>query len=235
MRPRIDEIEIPQDGLRITQTLCQEVLREHTRDSKLITVLRLLRLEITSYLRTALIGILILLVAAYFLPQTRIAMVTLYFFLLGILAIYDIYKQHIHGVEELLHTVYVNGGRSFLYKCLLCSAIQFVCFLLSVLILTGIFEESLTLVILNSILPIYLIPCITILFEPLIKAHSNVLLVYIISYVIYLIFSNSPIIQLTYVTFTNVVTASILTSCLLFILLFIKYRRHEKEETSLWN
>ena len=231
MRPGIDDIDIPKEGLEMTKQCCYEVIQERQIESKAMTVFRLYRLQLTNYIQLALIGILLMLIIGYFSPNTRIATVSLFFFLLGIFAAYEIYKQNIYGVDELLSTVYLNPGRNFLYKCMLCSLVQLICFLLIVLIHVAIFQEDLSLIILNSILPIYLIQCLAILLEKWIVTRKSVLIFYIIAYACYTNILTSPIqLDSFYVSLPFVLTATISIIAFFLMLLLIKYYKIERED-----
>lgn len=230
MRPMIDDIEIPKEGLEMTKERCFEIIQEHSQETKSMTILRLYRLQLTNYVQMALIGILLMLVIAYFSPSSRIPTVSLYFFLLGISATYEIYKQSIYNVDELLSTVYLNPGRCFLYKCLLCSLVQFVCFLLIVLIHVAIFQEDLSLVILNSIFPIYMIQCLAILFEKFIMTRKSVLIIYIVAYTCYInVFTNTVLLDPFFTSLPFVLSATLISIVFFLVLLLIKYYKIERE------
>lgn len=235
MRPRIDEIEIPLEGLMTTEERCSELIQELPRESRLSTIMRLYRLELTTYIQGAVSGIIIMLILAYFTPNIRIATVSLYFFLLGISAVYEIYKQSIYDIDELISTTYLNKGRCFLYKCILCSFVQLLCFLLIVMIEVGIFHEQLTLVILNSILPIYLIQCLAILFDHYIHTRKSVMLLYLIAYAVYWSIARSTVINLQIFTIETTVCVLLISIVILSILLIIQFLKIKKEDICLWN
>lgn len=228
MYSKIDKIEIPQEGLEMTKQQCFLTLQKQQQELKLTTMLRLYQLELTGYIQLAFIGVLLILVIAYFSPHTRIAIVSFYFFLLGVFAIYEMYKQNIYEIDELLCTVYLNAGRSFLYKCLLCSIIQFLCFLFIVLIQVGIFHENLYFIILHSMLPIYLIQCLTMIFEKFIHNRKNVVILYISAYTAFMTLCQT--INLQYISTSMISMVTLFVFFLFLLLLWMKYQKIRQEK-----
>lgn len=236
MKQLLDEIEIPMEGLLSTKQEATTVLHELQPEAKIQLLKRFFFIDLRYYLRTAGSGILLLLIAAYLFPSSRIITVLLYFLLLGALAMYELYKQYIYNAQELLSVVCINPGRCFLYKCIMCAFIQFICFLIILLIEAGIFQESPSDIILSSILPVYFVQCVGLLFERWIHSISNVLVLYVIGYgsYFYFIFWLEPNIP-AYLTLSYTVPTFVGACVLLSVLLFLYYRKSEKGGSQVWD
>ena len=234
LRNEWQEIEIPAQGIEATKVQCAEALSQIEKETKWRTILRLYRLDMFTYIETALAGIVILLVIGCLFPSIRTISVTVFFLLLGCMAAYELYKHTLYDIEELLVCVYLNPGRSFLYKCILCSIIQFMCFLIVVIFHVFLFDIAFSTMILCSILPVYLIQCLSILFERVITTRYNVLMLYAISYAIYaIILERFKDLLVTH--HIAIISILVFVTILLILLLWRTYKKSESEEILSWN
>ena len=92
-------------------------------------------------------------------------------------------------------------------------------------------NANISLLILNTILPIYLIQCISMVFERFIHTKFSAIILYASCYGIYTTLKEVIIYQLMSIPMLYVYTGFGMITILLIILLFISYKNTEKEET----
>lgn len=226
-----DEIDIPEEGLEMTKQQCSNVLKETIPPTKLSTIFQLYMLDTAYYIKSACLGIVILLTIGFFFPDIYLACSTLYFMILGALSAYETHKHHIYEMNELLDVTYLNSGRTFLYKSILISTLQIIGFIFILLIQLNLPNANISLLILNTILPIYLIQCISMVFERFIHTKFSAIILYASCYGIYTTVKEVIIFQLMSIPMLYVYTGFGMITVLLIILLFISYKNTEKEET----
>lgn len=237
----LDELEISNIDIQETQQQCF-LLLQNEQCSQFNLLKRLCRMELVRYFFIAMIGLGIVLGTCVLLPDVHMNIILFYFFLLGVLASDELYKQRVCNMEELLRTVPINTGKCFLYKCVLCSLLQFGCFLVIMWMETVLFERSYTVLLLHSIVPIYLILSIVMLCERWIHSRFGVLTLYLVSYAVY--FSLLSLLEQAYLLnetfflwYQTWSPLAVCVSCISIFSIIVWYhtKQNTKEVEVIWN
>lgn len=126
----------------------QDTMRHQERHAVLLW--RLFLCDMRYYALFALISIPILVLLS---SASQSSVIFFWFALLGLLGLYEIYRQRYLGMDELIKTCWMNSGRCYLYKSALCALTQAVLFTI-LLILEQSSEETQHLwLIMNTLLP----------------------------------------------------------------------------------
>lgn len=232
---RLDDIDVSAADIQETQQHCYQILQEE-HCSFFNTLKRLCKNELQSYFLTALIGLIVLIASCMLLPDVHLNIILLYFLLLGTMAVYEIYKQRICQMEEIMSVVPIHAAKCFLYKCVICSLLQLFCFLIVMAMESLFFDNNATLLIFHSILPVYVILSIVMLFERWIHSRIGVLIVYLAGYIVYLNFFHTLNDQ--FLVWSRSLSPYLLTYsiiCILILALWLHTRRNEREGFMIWN
>ena len=184
---------IPINELHLEDTiqLCkqqQEVVLQKQNTHMLALLMRYVKIDVRRYALYSLIGFLHTLCITGFHPSFTLLYLSIYFFLLGLLAIYEFYKNVYYHTSELLSTVYVHPGRSLLMKNASIACIECILFFTSMML--PIFQQQITLTqgILCFLVPLYILQIAMMYLLPIIKGYSSAIILYVLLYGIYSIF-----------------------------------------------
>ena len=124
-------MKIDQKALEQTKQICHQELDKIQKQYNLLTyqvIFHYLCKELFVISLFAIVGLMIVLFISRIQKEINMSFMIIYFMFLGVLAIYENLKNRIYHIEELIHTCYINEGRSFFIKTLGISILHIIIF-----------------------------------------------------------------------------------------------------------
>lgn len=187
-------ISIDELHLETTIQLCkqeQSHILQKQNTSLLLLFNRYVMMDIRMYASFALIGFLLTLLFSGFHRTFVLIYVSIYFFSLGLFALYEFYKNAFYHTTELLSSAYLHPGRCLLMKNASIACMECILFLIFMMLPMVHQQITLTQGILCFLVPLYALQIAMIYLLPIIKGYYSALVLYIVLYGIYFIFVNS--------------------------------------------
>lgn len=233
MKPQIPISEI---AIKKTQQVCKEEL-QHTLQKE-VSHFPLLKSvwekDTQKIIFMAVLGFLVLSFCAFQYPEQRMVLYSVYFGFLGFMNLYEILRQKLYHMIELVHVCRMNHAKLFLYKSMLCTLFD-VCILMFLYRMEVFFDQHYNILLLSTLIPLLVAQTGAILFDLFFKNSFTTLLFFMAAYSFY---------EIIYLRFGNLI-AEILSADILYktaflliflyiILILFCYRRGKKEVIS-WN
>lgn len=228
----IDEMDILNTIQVCSDELDQLENKYMMKQSTILSVF--IKKEIIKYSVIALFGILLIAGLAICISSSLIGLASIYFLILGLFALYTQIKNKYYNMSELMSSVYFNEGKMFLIESVAISFIQCISLLCFILLEKIVFNESLSLLLLQAILPVYVSQIVVMACVNKTKnAFTNVMqfiIVYALCQCVRLHLMQMVIVDTLVYVFTFIVIV-------LFIIEFVSiyYLKKKKRGLMLWN
>lgn len=211
-----DDVVYSQDALADTISACRIELKTvcSKTPGKGELLVRFITMELHSYLRISLMGLVICVLGSLWFPKEAIVLCCAYMAFLGAIMMMELYRRRRYHVEELFGPVYLNSGRVLWYKMGGIALLEIIEILMITGMLTLIGITEIEYLLLNGFLPLFLIQLLLIWQSERIQDIHWAIGVYIFLFVLYntLVLANN---LLAFVT-----TSQLLISAGIIIILF---------------
>ena len=185
-----NHISIDEAHLEQTIFLCQKEQEQNIRQtnpSLMQLILRFMWLDFRFYMLLSILGLMISLFLIQLDTANALIYTTIYFFTLGITALYEYYKNRHYQMYEIVSPVYLNPCRSFMIRT---AAIALNALCMSILLLpVFIWNTSIPAAefIVTSIIPLYIMQLIFTRLLHKIKGYVSAVVLYALFYGVYLL------------------------------------------------
>lgn len=228
------KLYLPQQDMEQAMLLCEQELRQVKTKQQMngyALLADFLFFDLRYFLRLSLLGSVLLLLFGLLTSAKINEMIILYFIILGMFGIYEVFKDRYYQTMEISGPVYLHAGRRFLLKNAAISILQMLMLCVIALLSICIKEISMLSIILYAFVPLYLMQYIVMQALPYLRNFMMAMIMYVLFFVCYeLLLIQLDIDQLSLILgiFTGVI--------LLHTLGFIKYIQQESRKGMLlWN
>lgn len=226
------KLYIPQDALAQTKQICREELSiicaQHNR-STFALLLRFLKIDLSLYIRISILAFLAMLGVYVISSQSGTIPLSIYFFILGCMNVYESYKNEVYHTTELFTPVYLHQGRVFLYKNATIAILQCLMFAIVLLIHGSLPSLSFVNIFMSSFLPLWIAQVIILQFIHYIHHLYFAFVLYVGIFILYLaLYYRFETLFLTYMNDALALFIFITLGCIFIITLFIKSKHKEE-------
>lgn len=231
-----DNIKIEEKDILQTIQLCSDELDQLENKYVMNTmsvVSSFLSKDLKKYCMVAFIGILLILAVELCCEVSMIGLASIYFLVLGLYALYTQIKNRHYGMSELMSTVYLNEGKTFLIESVVISFVQFFSLLCFMMMEFIFHQESLSILLLQGVIPVYVSQIVVLAFMNKTKSAFSSIVQFILVYSIY-----QFIYMYTKISIPNIFIymITIILICLfIFEFITIYYLKSRKRGTVIWN
>lgn len=177
-------MEVNKDALLKTKKLCHVELKrmiyKYNRNH-LQLFIRFISKELHYEMIPAFIGLIAVFILSFFTKDLDVFSFCCYFFILGVIAIYEHLKNKIYNMDDLMKMMYLNDGRIFLYRILVMSLYQFLAFIILCFIL-ALNQLEIVHCIFYALLPLYISQILAFHMMNFIKNVWHTFIIYIVCY-----------------------------------------------------
>lgn len=231
-----DNIKIEEKDILQTIQLCSDELDQLENKYVMNTmsvVSSFLSKDLKKYCMVSFIGILLILAVELCCEVSMIGLASIYFLVLGLYALYTQIKNRHYGMSELMSTVYLNEGKTFLIESVVISFVQFFSLLCFMMMEFIFHRESLSILLLQGVIPVYVSQIVVLAFMNKTKSAFSSIVQFILVYSIY-----QFIYMYTKISIPNIfvyLTTIILICLFIFEFITIYYLKSRKRGTVIWN